>query len=228
MPPRVVWCDDVKAPVTHVPFWMWLGRSRAEMGSAVLADDEPEEMFAALCAAAYLGCFDNGYLMEKPTTREERLKMYAGVLPEDRLETVMAVAVPQRYRELSAAELEEMVRTGTAEDRPWAACWLALCGWFDSDDCTLLGNDPDERQERIGHYLQEVITDEEECRRWDNRVGAAAWMYLMNGPPPLGISRPCLGGIRPGWVEMVQLVPARLHADRNPFRQGELFFRRDR
>jgi hypothetical protein len=218
-------------PVTHVPFWMWL-RSSRRMLEHVATDPHRSdeggagEFFTAACAAAYLGAFDTGYLI-MGSSREQRLALFSQWLPEDQFETVVAVAVPQRYRELPASELEAMIRHGSAEDRGWAGCWLALCGWFEGDDCTFFGTDPDERLERVNDHIREVITSEEETSYWSGLISSALWMYRMNGPPPLGLSRATLGGIRAGWIEVVQLVPARLLADDDSFPQGEQYDRPD-
>jgi hypothetical protein len=83
---------------------------------------------------------------------------------------------------------------------------------MDSFECTLLGDGDCERIERLEMSLQELISDPEEHSRLTFRMSHATSMYDLNGPPPFGISRATLGSGRYGWVELTQLVPAKMLA----------------
>lgn len=206
-----------------IPFWMFLA-GRSGLFTCLLSEyldpgrGDPEQseraIFAAACACAYLGLFEDNTpgSFGDAQTRQERLDFVAQYLPPDKFETVMAVAVPQRYREMPAAELEKLARSGTAEDVMWSVCWLGLCGWLQSYDCTLLGDDGIDRIERLESSLRELVADRDEYRRLADRMWNGIAMYDLNGPPPLGIARATLGSGRYGWVEVVQLVPATLLA----------------
>jgi hypothetical protein len=206
-----------------VPFLMYMAGRRGlfsyllnEFYDPGRGDSEKIERatFAAACACAYLGMFEDAAAGEFPgaRTRQERLDFVAQYLPPRKFEVVMAVAVPQHYREMPALELEKLARSGTAEDRIWSACWLGLCGWLHSHDCTLLGTDELERVERLEASVREMIADYDEYRRLADRMWTGVEMYNLNGPPPLGIARATLGSGRYGWVELTQLVPAHLLA----------------
>jgi hypothetical protein len=160
-------------PVVVVPFWMFLAR----YGSTIYEDFtarhrqhreedlwQTADTFTSMIAGAYLGAFERGgYILGATATREERLQFAREVLTPDEYETLLAVAVPQPYREMAAIDLEQMVRTGSAEDRVWAATWLALVGWIEGDECSFAVM-PHDRIGVMESLIEEALAAEGEER----------------------------------------------------------------
>jgi hypothetical protein len=193
-----------------------------------------DDTFLAWLTLAYRGDIERGGpLLDYALDREQRLERAKEVLTEDEFVLVEAVAVPAKYRQLPAAELEEMIRNGSDYiDAMWAACWLTLTGWRYSLECRLLPDNVTSDEFPTGQEIYERIRmmygatigvnspDDpvweelneagRELDRVMTRVNACEDHYHFNGPPPYRLVSKTIPQ-NPNWIPL-QLVPKKPHS----------------
>jgi hypothetical protein len=175
-------------------------------------EPRPQDPLTAWVTMAHLGLIETGvaHMEIKPELdRDQRLAEARELLTDDELLIVETIAVPKRYRELPADELEEMVRTAPSYiDRLWAACWLTLTGWTESKDCTFdMSVQNDELEETVIAACIEAIGDNSpEVQLIGRRLGICAAHYSLNGPPPYELMKATVP-LGPGWARRIRVVP---------------------
>jgi hypothetical protein len=99
-------------------------------------EEWPGERFQCSLAFAYLGGFedDSTVLFGRGPSRAEALDTFRGLLTEEEFYAVETAAVPQYIRSQSAADLQQVVRSGSFEERVLALTWLTLVGYNDSSE----------------------------------------------------------------------------------------------
>jgi hypothetical protein len=197
---------------------------------AISREPRPNDPFTAWVAFAYMGCIEvEGPLLDPKLNREQRLDVARTVLTDEEVTVVESIAVPIRYRALRANELEELIRTAPNYiDRMWAGCWLELIGWTKSRECSFrsMGEMPacsmGELEETIVEaYAQSlgVISQDDALGWWridtsyeanlvNHRLSICEAHFLLNGPPPYEYMEKTVP-LRPGWKQVVRLVPER-------------------
>jgi hypothetical protein len=185
----------------------------------------PHDPLTSWVALAIVGDLELGGLgLDPHLDREQRLRVAGTVLGKDELFVVETIAVPRRYRASAARELEELVRHGSSyTDRLWAACWLILVGWTESERCgfeDVCAQFPmGELDETIymafarerGVSAEDAVgrsrlgrTDE--AIAIHRRLSICHTYYGINGPPPSEcVSRTITRGL--GWRVVSRLVP---------------------
>jgi hypothetical protein len=180
-------------------------------------EPRPQDPFTAWVTMAHLGLIERGGVhseLAPALDREQLLAAAFELLTDDELLVVETIAVPKRYREMSAQELAEMVRTAASYiDRMWAACWLILTGWAKSEECTF--RDRSEMPQGIGDELEETVIEactesvddiSAEVKLVGRRLGICETHYNLNGPPPYELMKETVPLGR-GWKQVVHIVP---------------------
>jgi hypothetical protein len=186
----------------------------------------PYDPLTSWVALAYLGGLEEGGPCLKPElNREARLAVASEILDREELLVVETIAVPRRYRNRSAYELEETIRSATSYlDRLWAACWLTLIGWTESAQCCFADVSPEFPMGEIDHWIRSAYMREHglsdagdifsrariggshEATLIHRRISICQTHYKLNGPPP----HECVCQTLPpelGWREVLRLVP---------------------
>jgi hypothetical protein len=188
----------------------------------------PFDPFTAWVAFAYIGGIeDGGPYFKAEVTREQRLVTARKVLTEEEVVVVESIAIPKRYRELPARELEQMIRTADDYvDRMWAGCWLELIGWTRSPECSfrrqleMPSNMMGELEETIVEaYARSIgVTTRDDFLGWvrvdkgyeanlvHHRLYVCKYYYGLNGPPPYEYMKNTVPA-KSGWKKIVHLVP---------------------
>jgi hypothetical protein len=186
----------------------------------------PYDPLTSWVALAYLGGLEEGGPCLKPElNREARLAIAGGILEREELLVVETIAVPRRYRNRGAYELEETIRSATSYvDRLWAACWLTLIGWTESAQCSFADVSPEFPMGEIDHRIRSAYMCERglsdtsdlfsrariggspEATLIHRRISICQTHYKLNGPPPYECVRQTLPP-EPGWREVLRLVP---------------------
>lgn len=186
----------------------------------------PYDPLTSWVALAIIGAIERGGpCLEPQLDREARLELAGEVLSEEELLIVETIAVPKLYRCLTALELEDMIRTASSYiDRLWAACWLTLTGWTESQSCSFHDVSPTypagELNEAVhAAYAREhgVASDTDlvgaarigqtrEARLIHERLRICETYYGLNGPPPYEHVRHTIPGGQ-GWRSVMHLVP---------------------
>jgi hypothetical protein len=224
-PPRVDWNDDLIIPFT------FLNPSAIQQPELLPGqphhrpagpypdgrERRPQDPFTAWVTVAHLGLIEKGKPLPElkaELDREQRLAEARELLTEDEMLIVESIAVPKRYREMSAQELVEMVRTAANYiDRMWAACWLTLVGWTESAECTF--RDSSEMPQRMGDELEETVIEacaesfndcSAEVKLIGHRLSICAQHYWLNGPPPYELMEKTVP-LSSGWEQIIRIVP---------------------
>lgn len=180
-------------------------------------EPRPQDPFTAWVTMAHLGLIEKGVVhseLDPDLDREQRLAAAFELLTDDELLIVETIAVPKRYREMSAQKLAEMVRTSASYiDRMWAACWLTLVGWTESKECTFRNESAmpqgvdNELEETVIEACAESVNDiGAEVKLIGRRIGICATHYSLNGPPPYELMKDTVP-LGPGWKQVVRIVP---------------------
>lgn len=173
----------------------------------------PRERFQTALAWAYFGGIeagDNFFNDAEGLSREAILEIFREMLSDEEMVAVETVAVPQRIRAQSGAALEQLMRTGSFEDRVYSLIWMTLTGWRDSSESTIPTRYIDFLVDIEETYLSEVCTDDKLLAEASERISMAKSLHTFCGPPPLAISGPTLGAPRPGWRTITYMVPDEL------------------
>ena len=186
----------------------------------------PYDPLTSWVALAIVGGLERGGpCLESRLDREARLRLAGEVLSEEELLIVETIAVPKRYRHIAALELEDMVRTAsTYVDRLWAACWLTLTGWTESEQCSFEDVSPASPTGELNAavraaYAREHGVTSDADLLGTARVGQTRGAHLiherlriceahygLNGPPPREQVRHTIPG-GPGWKTVVHVIP---------------------
>lgn len=180
-------------------------------------EPRPQDPFTAWVTMAHLGLLKKGVVhseLDPDLDREQRLAAAFELLTDDELLVVETIAVPKRYREMSAQDLAEMIRTaGSYIDRMWAACWLTLVGWTESEECTF--RDRSETPQGVGDDLKETVIKAcaesvndigAEVKLIGRRLGICTTHYSLNGPPPYECMKNTVP-LGPEWEQIIRIVP---------------------
>jgi hypothetical protein len=183
-------------------------------------EPRPYDPFTAWVTMAHLGLIEKDEPLpglNPELDRDERLVEACKLLSTDELLIVESIAVPKRFREMSAEALVTMVRTAPDYiDRMWAACWLTLVGWTESTECTF--RDSSEMPQRMGDELRETVIEARgeniadsgpEVTLIGRRLNICAKHYWLNGPPPYELMKDTVP-LGPGWEQIVRIVPKRV------------------
>jgi hypothetical protein len=223
-PPRVRW-DEVIIPFRFLDLSrideldLFPGRAHY-LSSGSYPDGReprPQDPFTAWVTMAHLGLIEKGVVhseLDPDLDREQRLAAAFELLTDEELLIVETIAVPKRYREMSAQELAEMVRTAASYiDRMWAACWLTLVGWTESEECTF--RDLSDAPQGVGDELEETVIEAcaesvndigAEVKLIGRRLGICATHYSLNGPPLYECMRDTVP-LGPEWEQVIRIVP---------------------
>lgn len=186
----------------------------------------PHDPLTAWVALAYMGGIEaNGPILPADLDREQRLRVASKILDEEELLVVETIAVPQRYRKLSAQMLEDMVYLSEDyRDRMWAGCWLILTGWTAKSSCSLREVSDKYPVGKLEHAVLDAyarslgVEDQNDifgCERVGgdyesnlilHRFAICEVHYKLNGPPPYEYMSNTVP-IEKGWRSVVHLVP---------------------
>jgi hypothetical protein len=173
----------------------------------------PKERFQLALAWAYFGGIeagDNFFNDEEGLSREAILEIFRKMLSDEEMVAIETVAVPQRIRAQSGAALEQLMRTGSFEDRVYSLIWMTLTGWRASSESSVPTGYIDFATDIEEVYLAEVCTDDKLMAEARRRFSMAKMLHTYCGPPPLAISGPTLGAPRSGWRTITYMVPNEL------------------
>jgi hypothetical protein len=190
----------------------------------------PQDPLTAWVTVAHLGLIEKGEPLpelDPELDREQRLDEASKLLTADELVIVETIAVPKRYRDLSALQLEAMVRTAPDYiDRMWAACWLTLVGWTESTESTfrdsseMPANTCGELEETVidAYAVSIGVTSRDDVQGWrkvdDNpevllasrRLHICETHYSLNGPPSYELMKTTVP-VGPEWEQVIRIVP---------------------
>lgn len=189
--------------------------------------ERPYDRLTAWIALAFIGGIEHGGpVLDGSLDRDARLDLARIVLSEEEWLVVETIAVPKRYRQLTARRLESLIRHAPDyHDRLWAACWLVLVGWVRSRDC---GFQEASARFPLGELEEAVIAafadgqgvasphDEVGMKRISatyevnlalHRLAICEAHYELNGPPPYDCVKKTIGG-HSGWRHVMRAVPA--------------------
>lgn len=192
--------------------------------------ERPFDLLTAWVAFAYMGGIEKcgGWYFKPELDREQRLNIASQYLSPAEMLIVETIAVPQRFRKLNACKLEEMIRTASDyRDRMWAACWLTLVGWTESQQCGFASHSSGGLvHDVIGDLIVEAyahsvgVVSKDDIHGWQQidesheanlvgrRLSICEEHYDRNGPPPYEYTCNTVP-LGPGWKQVVRLVPER-------------------
>ncbi len=187
--------------------------------------EPPHDPLTSWVALAYVGGIEQGGPgLDPKLDREARLQVASEVLSEEDLVVVETIAIPRRYRCLTAQDLEKMIRNAPSYvDRLWAACWLTLTGWTESCHCDFKDvcaefpmGEIDESVHAAFAREQGVMSEDlvgmarvgrtHEAGIIHQRLSICQTYYGLNGPPPYEHVRQTIPAL-PGWRTVSRLVP---------------------
>lgn len=189
----------------------------------------PQRPYDPLTAWVALACVGGleagGPVLPADLSRAERLDIASRVLTEEELLVVETIAVPNRYRRISAESLEDVVYTAKDyRDRLWAGCWLILTGCTARSSSGLREVSDEFPIGRLEHSVLDAyawhagidrkndpfgwkrISTDYESNLILHRFAICETHYQLNGPPPYEHMSATVP-VGKGWRPVVHLVP---------------------